>query len=430
MFEVRSNRFKFGPGLIDHTGEETKALGVKRVFLVADPQIGKLDSYARVRDSLKRAQIDVVEYNENVSVEPTDVSFLAAGEAAREAGVDGFVSMGGGSVMDTTKAAALLSRYPDDILAYCNAPIGQGKAVPGPVAPHLAIPTTPGTGAEATGYAICDVLSMHAKTGIASRALIPTAALVDPEVVYTCPTNVIVASGFDVLSHAVESYCARPFTDRPRAYSPMMALGQGRNPFSDFGCLETLRLVGQYFMRAVEDPSDTEARTNMHFAATLAGVAIGNAGTALPHGMSYAVSGLVEADQIPYCPDGYKDRGGFAHAHPLVPHGMAVISCAPSSFRKTFAASPERHLEAARLLGGDVRTAHGDDAGEVLADVIIDFMRKSGLPNGLKGIGFTPDDVPRLVARAAPQRRVMDNAPITVNEEVLADLFKDSMTYW
>jgi hydroxyacid-oxoacid transhydrogenase len=117
---------------------------------------------------------------DGVHVEPTDASFKAAADFAKEGKFDGYVSVGGGSVMDTCKAALLYATYPADLLAYVNAPIGEARPIPSPLPPHVACPTTCGTGSEHTGIAVFDYLAMRSKTGIASRRLRPTLALVDP----------------------------------------------------------------------------------------------------------------------------------------------------------------------------------------------------------------------------------------------------------
>jgi alcohol dehydrogenase class IV len=197
-------------------------------------------------------------------------------------------------------------------------------------------------------------------------------------------------------------------------------MSQGANPWSDLGCREALRLLGKYLERAVDDASDSEAREQMMWAATLAGIAFGNAGVHAPHGMAYAVAGLVRD----FRPSGYP-----AH-EPLVPHGMAVILNAPSSFRYTAEASPERHLDGARLLGAETQGAGADDAGEVLANELIRIMRAVGIPNGLGGVGYTEGDVASLTDGAHPQQRLLQNAPREMSKPVLADLFRRAMRYW
>src|SRR5207249_29119 len=198
----------------------------------------------------------------------------------------------GGSTIDTAKAANLYATYPADFLDYVNAPIGRGLPAPGPLKPLIAIPTTAGTGSETTGVAIFDDLERKAKTGIAHRHLRPSLGLVDPENTRTLPPAVAAASGLDVLSHALESYTAIPYDSRPRPDRPLLRPAyQGSNPISDIWAIKALELVAKNLPRAVFDPSDDEARSQMLLAAAIAGIGFGNAGVHLPHGMSYPVAG-------------------------------------------------------------------------------------------------------------------------------------------
>jgi alcohol dehydrogenase class IV len=324
-------------------------------------------------------------------------------------------------VIDTCKAANLYSTYPADFLAYVNAPIGEGRAVPGPLRPHIACPTTSGTGSECTGITVFDLLEKQVKTGIVSKRLRPSLALIDPETTYTLPSAVVAASGFDVLSHALESYTALPYTRRAKPERPSLRpMSQGANPWSDFGCEKSLRLAGEYLERAVADAADHEARDSMMFAATLAGIAFGNAGVHLPHGMSYAVAGLVRDFRAP----------GYPQTEPMVPHGMSVIVNAPSVFRFTADACPERHLDGAAWLGADIRGAGPTDAGEILAGRLETLMRATGIPNGVAAVGYGEADVPALTAGAWAQQRLVKNAPKPVCEHDLAGLFRGAMRYW
>ncbi len=166
-----------------------------------------------MRGSLAAAGVELAIYDA-VAMEPTDASFEDAARFAADARVDGYVSLGGGSVIDTAKAANLYASHPAPLRAYVNAPAGDGRPVPGPLAPHLACPTTSGTGSEVTGIAIFDWVALGAKTGIASQRLRPSEAIVDPRCASTMPAEVVAASGMDVLCHALESYTARPYTSR------------------------------------------------------------------------------------------------------------------------------------------------------------------------------------------------------------------------
>ena len=419
-FAVDVSAITFGPGVLRELGDHALSLGMRRVALFTDPQLAALEHVAIARESLREAGVDGVLYD-RVTVEPTNASFLAAARFATEGKFDGFISIGGGSVIDTAKAANLYSTYPADFAAYVNAPIGDARGVPGPLKPHIACPTTAGTGAECTGIAIFDYVEKHVKTGIVSKRLRPTLAVIDPTTTYTLPASVVAASGFDVLSHALESYTALPHTRRTPAERPSLRpMSQGANPWSDVGCKEALKLTGRYLERAVADAADHEARDQMMFAATLAGIAFGNAGVHLPHGMSYAVAG---GDHSFHAPD-YPDD------HPLVPHGMSVIVNAPAVFRFTADACPERHLDAARWLGAEVKGAALDDAGERVASRLVALMQTTGIPNGVGGVGYDDSHLPTLAAGAWAQQRLVKNAPKAVSEESLGNLFSDAMRYW
>jgi len=419
-FSIDVSAITFGSGVLNELGDHARARGIERVALMTDKVLGGLEHVAIARKSLADAGIDVVLYDE-VRVEPTDRSFLAAARFAGEGDFDGFVSLGGGSVIDTCKAANLYSTHPAEFLTYVNAPIGGGQPVPGPLKPHIACPTTSGTGSECTGIAIFDLLAMKAKTGIVSRHLRPTLALVDATCAATLPRNVVAASGFDVLSHALESYTAMAYTKRAAPERPSLRpMSQGANPWSDLGCREALRLLGEYLVRAVEDAGDSEARAQVMWAATLAGIAFGNAGVHAPHGMSYAVAGLVRD----FRPEGYPRDA------PIVPHGMSVMVNAPSVFRFTASACPQRHLDAAGWLGAETRGASEEDAAEVLSERLISLMRVTGMPNGITGVGYGEADIPALTEGAYPQRRLLDNAPRPIGRGELNGLFRNALAYW
>jgi hydroxyacid-oxoacid transhydrogenase len=428
-FSIDASNLVFGPGALAEVGDHVRAAcdaagaaGARRVALFTDRRVGALEHVAIARRSLEAAGLEVAIYDD-VAIEPTDQSFLAAATFARDGRFDAYVSVGGGSVIDTCKAAILYATYPAEFLTYVNKPVGAGEPVPGVLPPHVACPTTCGTGSETTGIAVCDVLALEAKTGIASRRLRPSLALVDPTCTATLPASVVAASGFDVLCHALESYTARPHRTRARPDRPSARpMSQGSNPWSDLGSLEALRLGGLYLERAVRDASDVEAREKLAWAATLAGIAFGNAGVHLPHGMAYAVAGLVKDFRM-------ADYPGYPSGPPLVPHGVSVVLNAPSVFRFTAAACPERHLEGAALLGADVRGAAGAaDAGELLATALERLMRATGLPHGLSAIGYGDDDVDALVRGTIIQKRLLDNAPMPIAEPALAALFRGAMS--
>ena len=419
-FEMAASSIRFGWGVTREVGMDLVDCGAKRVMVVTDPVLRELPPVATVLTALEEAGVPHVLFD-RVQIEPTDASFKEAIAFAVGEQVDAFVAVGGGSTIDTAKAANLYATYPADFLDYVNAPIGKGLPVPGPLKPLIAIPTTAGTGSETTGTAIFDLVSMHAKTGISHRNLKPTLGIIDPENTATLSPTAVASTGCDVLSHALESYTAIAYTMRPYPERPILRPAyQGANPVSDLWARETLAMVAQYLPRAMADPEDREAREKMLLAASFAGIGFGNAGVHLPHGMSYPVAGMVR-DYHP---------AGYAGDHPIVPHGMAVILNAPAVFRFTGAAGPTRHIQAAGLLGADVSRAKPGDAGTILADRLIALMQELQVPNGLSAVGYTTADIPALVEGTLPQHRVTKLSPRQAAAEDLARLFEDAMCYW
>lgn len=420
VFTTDASSVVFGPGATREVGARVKALGCRNVLLITDPQIAQLPPVATATASLRQAGA-AFEIFDRVRVEPTDASFQEAIRAATDGGFDGFVSVGGGSTIDTAKVANLHASWPDDFMAYVYPPLGEGKAVPGPLSPHVAVPTTAGTGSETTANAVFDLASAHIKTAIAHRALRPSLGIIDPDNTRTMPPMVAACSGLDVLSHALESYTAVAFSDREAVGDPLKrTVYQGANPISDIWSARAIELCAKNLVRAVEHPDDDEARGAMLLASTTAGIGFGNAGVHLPHAMSYPVSALARD----FAPEGYPDD------HAIVPHGMSVILTAPAIFRWTAEANPERHLDAARLMGIDTHGAGAGDAGEVLASGLIELMRNVGMPNGLKGIGITDADLDSLVRGTLPQSRITQLSPRAASNDDYRDLFAASMSVW
>jgi hydroxyacid-oxoacid transhydrogenase len=407
-------------GATREVGADMRRLGARRVMVLTDPNLSNSEPVAVTLEAL-RAEGMAATLFDRVRVEPTDRSFKEAIAFAKDGDFDGFVAVGGGSTMDTAKAANLYASYPADLMAYVNPPIGAGRPVPGLLKPLIAIPTTAGTGSETTGVAIFDLVEMHAKTGIAHRALRPTLGIVDPDNTRTLPRLATACTGFDVLCHALESLTALPYTRRPAPPEPALRPAyQGSNPVSDVWAAQAIRMVSQSLARAIEEPSDDEARAQMMLAASFAGIGFGNAGVHLPHGMSYPVAGMARD----YYPEDYNSD------HPMIPHGMAVLLNAPAVFRFTAQADPARHLYAAGLMGVDVSGAKPEDAGELLAGAIVDLMQRTGVPNGLSGVGYGEADIPELVAGTMPQHRVTKLSPRPFDEVDLAGMFRDAMGYW
>jgi hydroxyacid-oxoacid transhydrogenase len=318
--------------------------------------------------------------------------------------------------MDTAKVADLIVSHPAPVMEYVNPPIGGGRRPAAPLRPHLALPTTSGTGSEATTVAVLDIPELRVKTGISHRYLRPAQAIVDPELARTATREVTASSGLDVICHAAESLLSRPYDRRPRPATPdERPPYQGANPVADVWSAKALEYGGRFLRRAVADPDDVEARGSMMLAATMAGVGFGSAGVHIPHACAYPIAGL----RHEYQPPGYPDD------HPFVPHGHSVIVTAPAAFRFTYRAMPERHEHAATLLTG--KPATGRDA---LPDALLDLMRDVGAPSGIAELGYGEDDIPALVESALKQQRLLVIAPREAGADDLAEILRTSLRNW
>ncbi|XP_050796999.1 hydroxyacid-oxoacid transhydrogenase, mitochondrial isoform X1 [Gopherus flavomarginatus] len=418
-FEMAVSNIRYGEGVTKEVGMDLHNLGARKVCVMTDQNLCQLPPVKAVLNSLTKNGITFQMYDD-VRVEPTDQSFMDAITFARKGEFDAYVAVGGGSVIDTCKAANLYSSSPEsDFLDYVNAPIGKGKSVTVPLKPFIAVPTTAGTGSETTGIAIFDYEELKVKTGIASRAIKPTLGMIDPLHTIHMPERVVANSGFDVLCHALEAYTALPYKMRsPCPSNPINRPAyQGSNPISDVWAVHALRIVAEYLKRAVRMPDDHEARANMHLASAFAGIGFGNAGVHLCHGMSYPISGLVKS---------YRAKD-YNVDHPLVPHGLSVVLTSPAVFTFTAEMCPERHLEAAEILGADIRAAKIKDAGLILADTLRKFLFDLNVDDGLAAIGYSKADIPALVKGTLPQERVTKLSPRPQTEEELSALFEASM---
>jgi hydroxyacid-oxoacid transhydrogenase len=417
VFQMTGSTVRYGFGATREVVADFAERGARRVLLLVDP--GVRDGYPgqTAIESLRAARVDF-EVFDDIRCEPSDRSFLDAIEVASAGRFDAFLAVGGGSTIDTAKAANLYSTWPAEFTAYVNPTLGRGETPPGPLKPLIAVPTTAGTGSETTAVTVFDFEAEGVKTGISNRYMRPTLGVLDPENTRTAPRAVAASAGLDVLSHALESYTARNYLQREAPPTPgARAAYQGSNPISDVWALESLRIIQEFLPRAFADPDDDEARGQMILASSYAGIGFGNAGVHLPHAMAYPVAGRVTG----YLPPGY------AADHPMVPHGTSVIVHTPAVCRMTGRSSPERHLKAAATLGADVRGATPDDAGEILASRVLELMRGMEQPGGIAAFGYGEADIPRLVEGTLVQDRLLRLSPVEVGERELGDLFRSSL---
>ncbi|GAA6001820.1 hydroxyacid-oxoacid transhydrogenase [Rhodotorula paludigena] len=414
-FEVAASNLRFGEGVTREVGMDFANQKARKVGVFTDQTVGKLLPMQMALESLDDNGI-TYEVFDRVRVEPNEQSWRDAIAFAKKHDFSHFLAVGGGSVIDTCKVANLFTCYPDaDLYDFINAPIGKGKPIEKTLRPLIAVPTTAGTGSETTGTAIADLPHLSAKTGIANRAMRPLLGIVDPLALDSCPREVAISAGLDVLFHALESWTAIPYYERtPRPSNPLLRPAyQGRNEISDVFSEWALRQTVKYLPRVAANRDDKEAKSKMLLASTFAGIGFGNAGVHLCHGISYPISGL------------NKHKGQWKHPsypdYPIVPHGISVALSGPAVFSYTAPSDPERHRQAAQIFE-DLAAPHNKDhldtsrvpdadIGPLLHDRIARFLVGLDVPRGLKAIGYKSGDVDELVKGTLPQRRVLDLAP-------------------
>ncbi|KAF8639910.1 hypothetical protein AX17_001161 [Amanita inopinata Kibby_2008] len=412
-FEVAASNLRFGDGVTAEVGMDLKNMKARKVGVFTDPNVAKLHPMKAALAALE-AETDLpFEVYDQVVAEPTEESWRSAISWARKHDFSHFLAVGGGSVIDTAKAANLFTVYKDaDLFDFINAPVGKGLPISQPLRPLIAVPTTAGTGSETTGTAILDITSRSFKTGIANRAMKPVLGIVDTHNTESCPTAVHISAGLDVLFHSMESYTAIPYTERtPRPANPILRPAyQGSNPVADIFSLWALQTTVKYLPRIAKNPDDAEARRQMLLASSFAGIGFGNAGVHLCHGMSYPISGLNKKGPK------YK-HPGYVTENPIIPHGISVALTGPAVFQFTAPSSPDRHRQALAIFN---RTTISDptiakipdgEIGAYLYESIARFLDGLGVPRGLKAVGYTSGDIGKLVEGTLPQRRVLDLAP-------------------
>jgi alcohol dehydrogenase class IV len=418
VFVMEMSPIKFGLGATDEIGYDARRLGIRKALLVSDRHLAELGLPERIVGLLGEQGVKAEAYD-GVEIEPTDRSIEEAAEYARTKEFDGLVAVGGGSTIDTCKAVNLLTCHPAPLLDYVNKPVGRGVPVPGALKPLIAVPTTAGTGSETTAVAVAHIVDQHVKAGVSNRLLRPALGVVDPLNTLTAPPEVTAAAGCDIVTHAIESYTTRPFDARPKHHPPDRPAYIGANPASDVWCEKAIEYVGRYLRRAFLNGLDLDARLHLALAANYAGIGFGNAGVHVPHAVAYPIAGLVHD----FVPPGYRTR------HPLVPHGMSVILPAPAVFRFTYPSAPERHLRAAELLGAPVAGLSEAGRREALPQALIALMRDVGMPDGLRGVGYSEHDVPALIEGTLRQPRLLSGAPRTIGASELDRVLRDAMRY-
>lgn len=352
----------------------------RRALVFADPHIAAGPDLAPLLEGLEGAGVAVVLRTDVVPELPTD-HVQTAVTAAKELDADVVIAIGGGSCIDLAKIVAVMLTHGGAVEDYYGE-----FSVPGPTVPVIAVPTTAGTGSEATPVAVLTDVVRQVKVGVSSPHLIPAVAICDPELTYSCPPAVTASSGADALSHCIEALTA--VSRQPSADLARDRVFVGRSELTDLLAITGIRHIAASLHRAYRDPLDVEARESMMYGALLAGLAFGTAGTAAAHALQYPV-------------------GALTHT----PHGVGVGALLPYAMEHN---ASERRAELA-LIAAEFG-ADGADAAEQAPALVAAFLAAVGIPTTLAQIGFPFDRIGWAAEQGTRAVRLSENnaVPLTV----------------
>jgi alcohol dehydrogenase len=342
----------FGDGALGLIGQCAANLGARKVLLVTDPGVAAAGWVSPVQKSLREEGISCLLF-ERVTPNPKDHEVMDGAEVYREENCDVIVVVGGGSPMDCAKAIGVVATNDRHVLEFEGV---DEVAVPGP--PLICIPTTAGTSADVSQFAIITDTARQVKIAIISKALVPDVALIDPVTTTTMSAQLTAATGMDALVHAVEAYASN-----------------ASSALTDLHALEAIRLVTRYLPGVVQDLQDMQYRHSMMLASLLAGLAFSNASLGLVHSMAHALGGRLD-----------------------LPHGECNALLLEHVVRFNYAVAAERYRHVGQAMGLDMVSS--PTAGDLLPEAFGQFRRRVGIQETLGQLGVVPADISDLARKA------------------------------
>jgi alcohol dehydrogenase len=354
--------------------DEIKMLGVSSVLIVTDKGVVNAGLLHDVEAALKAAGISYTIFDD-VEPNPSTATCYKSAEAAKTAGADVLLAVGGGSPMDVAKATAILMTNGGNLDDYEGADKFENNPIP-----VLAIPTTAGTGSEVTPYAVITIEKRNYKMTILSSRLLPRVAILDPMVLTSIPPHIAASTGIDAFIHAFESFINRV-----------------ASPVTDAYGAEAMRLIGKYIRVFVANRQNMEAAAGMMVASNLAGVAFAIARLGNIHAMAHPL-------------------GGFFN----VPHGVANAILLPHVAKFNMLADDGKYKRVAAFLGEDVTMMTDRDAAPLAVEVIERLCSDVGIPKTLTEVGVTEDKIPDMARDAMLSGNVLINPRSTTLDDIIA----------
>jgi alcohol dehydrogenase class IV len=370
-------RVVFGDGVVSELGLECKKLGIARALVVTDKVLrDKTDLVARVEKALG-ARLGAIY---DGVVPDTGVGVIDGGAAfAKAHGCDGLVSLGGGSAIDTAKGMAIVITEGGSIREHQGASRLTRRQTP-----HIAIPTTAGTGSEVSLYIVVKDEAAHEKMHFMEDRIIPDVAILDPALTLGMPAQLTAATGMDALTHAIEAYT-----------------GINRNPVADGHALQAIRMIAQFLPLAVAEPQDKVARGQMLLAANIAGMAFNATGVGLVHAMAHVI--------------------GARHG---VHHGTANAICLPHVIRFNADELGARYRDVALALGVDARDLDDETAGLEAALAVEELLARVKLPARLRDVGVPEADLERCAEGSLSDGAIVFNGKFAADRDLVLGVYR------
>jgi len=369
-------RIVFGANTVNEAGIQVGDLGCSKAFLVTDPGVAAAGLAERVEKALGNklvGKFDTVSQDSGFSL------VNEVGNAAKESGADVLVSVGGGSVIDTAKAATIIVKSGGKLEDYSGF-----QLLSEPQTPHIAIPTTAGTGAEVTYAAVVKDWDRNQKQIIGSDYIIPNVAILDPTLTVGLPPMLTATTGMDAMSHAFEAL--------------HVSLHE---PITDGLAIHAVRLIAENLPKCIENPGDIVARGQQLVASTIASLAWGNTSTALVHAIAHTLGGLFE-----------------------VPHGLANSIMLPHAIMYNLDEAAERYVTAAQALGVNTKGMSDEEAGEAAANAIWDLTKKMGVPQKLSEVDVPEDGLEKVADMAMSDAAIVYNIKMILDSAEILDICK------
>lgn len=367
------------------------------VLICTDPRLAASEELQTLVQSLKNRNLSVSVFGDTEAELPTP-GIIACVEQLKGQDIDVVIGFGGGSCMDMAKVVSVLLTYGGEPSDYYGE-----FAVPGPVKPVIALPTTAGTGSEATAIAVVSDPGLGMKMGISSPHIIPFASVCDPELTYSCPPSLTAATGADTFVHLVESFTA--ITREPTRTLASERVFVGKNVLTDSLALDGIRLVGRSLATAYKDAGNVEARGDMMLAALYGGIVLSNAGTAAAHAIQYPV-------------------GALTHT----PHGVGVGLLLPYVVRHNFSAIMPQLGQIAETLGRDIVGMDARSSAIAGVEAIDEIIAAIELPSTLEELGVKESDLSRIATLSLNSKRLIDNNPVSLDLEAVSSIVQAAFT--